>query len=103
MSGGSYDYLYLADDAYELARKREALTRMSERLGGLPWASAAAVETERIAAAFRRLDSYIAASRPLMDVWHAIEWWDSYDSSEDQAREVAAKYEALNELEGVRP
>src|SRR5437868_3372794 len=103
MSGGSYDYLYLAFDAEEIIRKREALSRMSERLAALPWAHVAAVETERIAAAIRRLDSYIAASQPLTDVWHSIEWWDSGDSGEDQAREAARKYESLAELPDAVP
>lgn len=98
MSGGAYDYLCFVEDAGDLANKREALDRMIVRLSGLAYAHPALVETERIAAALRRLDAFLEASRPLMEVWNRVEWWDSGDIGEDQVRAAAAEYAALTEV-----
>jgi hypothetical protein len=101
MSGGSYGYLCYVEDATDLTEKRGELEKMRERLSGLPWAHAAAVETERIAAAVRRLDAYLEASRSLMDVWRAVEWWDSGDTGEDAVRLAAREYESLIDLPSI--
>jgi len=101
MSGGSHDYLCFADDVYELARKREALERMADDLSVLPWAATAAAETQRLLGALRRLDSFVRSSKPLRDVWYAVEWWQSGDYSEAQAREAAREYETLTDLPGA--
>ena len=93
MSGGAYDYLLYADDVYELAKRREALERMAERLEGLPWAPGAARETRRLCSFLDRIDARLQASDDLRQVWKAIEWWDSYDSGEDTTRELVAQYE----------
>jgi hypothetical protein len=100
VSGGSHDYLFTVTDAQDLVEKRAALERMADDLAGHEWAKAAAVETMRLAAALRRLDALIAVSRPLADVWHAYEWWQSLDSSEARAREACRKYAELSELQG---
>ncbi len=96
MSGGSYDYLCFTEDAYGLAGRREALCRMHERLSGLPWGQVAADETARLLSALDRLDSLIRASSALREVWHAVEWWDSSDYSEEQARQITRAYEDLS-------
>jgi hypothetical protein len=95
MSGGSYNYLCFAADLYDLAQKREDLEAMHDRLAALPWARTAADETARILAALDRLDSRIRNSPELREVWRAIEWWDSCDTGEDQARDALRKYEDL--------
>lgn len=94
MSGGSYDYLYVwADDLGELVQRRHHLQEMAERLSGLPYARDAAIETERMLAAIERLEIQVKVrGEALKDVWHAVEWWDSCDWSEERVKEALAKY-----------
>ena len=90
MSGGSYDYLcFKADD---LSGHRGTVEAMAQRLEGLPYASAAAADTRRI---LTLLDDAQALAERLADAWHAIEWWDSGDSSEQGAREALAAYREI--------
>lgn len=89
MSGGSYDYLcYAAGDATDLARKREQLTWMANRLDGMGHilAARATRDVERF------LSAAEYASEALQDVWHAVEWADSGDWSQDQVTPVVAKF-----------
>jgi hypothetical protein len=87
MSGGSYDYLCFS----EFAEAPEPLRRMAERLAGLPYAAKAAADTAGIV---DMLGEAARRAERLNDVWHAIEWWDSGDYGEDEARKVLAAYEA---------
>jgi hypothetical protein len=91
MSGGSYDYLcFKADD---LSGRRGTVEEMAQRLEGLPYASPAAADTRRVLAL---LDEARALAERLSDVWHAVEWWDSGDYGEDDAREAIAKYRDIS-------
>lgn len=95
MSGGSYNYLgsICYDDLAELLGKETDLQAMADRLAGLGYANDAARETEELLVMLRqwkiRADVRV---RRLLDVWHAVEWWDSCDWSEDQVREALGKY-----------
>jgi hypothetical protein len=83
MSGGSYNYLcnrYLSNDT-------EDVERMAARLRELGHEDAAQ-RTEEVVGAMK-----LAASiqEELSDVWRAVEWIDSCDSSEgDERRAVEA-------------
>lgn len=80
MSGGSYSYLCHA----ELASNYQAdLERMAERLEELKVHEAAA-ETRR----FLLPD----ADEALRDLWHAVEWRDSLDWSDEQVAEAVDSY-----------
>jgi len=94
MSGGAYEYLYVwAGDLEELIKRRVVLEAMSERLSGLPYAKDAALETERLLSMIQRFEIQVRArGEALTDVWHAVEWWDSADYSEDQVKEALARY-----------
>lgn len=84
MSGGSYNYLYW--QVGELGGHRGELEAMATRLEGLPYAADAAAATRRILEAI--------SDEKLAKVWRSVEWWDSGDYDEDQAREAVAEYEA---------
>ncbi|MEU1071924.1 MULTISPECIES: hypothetical protein [unclassified Streptomyces] len=93
MSGGSYNYLFTAQDLEDLQARRHDLEEMANRLAGLGYAQDAARETEELLALFRQWETRAALRmRRLADVWHAVEWWDSNDSSEDAVHEALAKY-----------
>lgn len=89
MSGGSYDYLCLRVHALE--DQRGMLENMAMRLEGLPYAAEAAVQTRRV---LRLVDTSTGLADSLTDVWRAVEWWDSNDSSEAGAIEECRKYQA---------
>jgi hypothetical protein len=95
MSGGSYNYLGVIciDDLEELLGKESELREMADRLAGLGYAEDAARETEELLVLLRqwRIRAEVRVKR-LGDVWHAVEWWDSNDYSEDRVKEALAKY-----------
>lgn len=89
MSGGSYDYLcHAAGDAADLAGKHQQMEWMASRLDGMGHILAARA-TRDVA---RLLDGAERTSEALQDVWHAVEWADSGDWSQDQVAPVVAKY-----------
>ncbi|MFE9777712.1 hypothetical protein ACFYPA_06095 [Streptomyces sp. NPDC005775] len=93
MSGGSYNYLYTAQDLEDLQARRHDLEEMAQRLAGLGYAQDAARETEELLLLFRQWETRAAVrTRRLSDVWQAVEWWDSNDSSESSIHEALAKY-----------
>ncbi|MEA5366074.1 hypothetical protein VA596_41560 [Amycolatopsis sp., V23-08] len=93
MSGGSYNYLHCKDPS-EIRGALDDLQRMAERLTGLGYAPRAAAATERLLAVLRDDDPVSDAIADLADVWHAVEWTDSCDWSEDQLRAEVERYEA---------
>lgn len=94
MSGGSYDYLCFKD-AEELcsSQHQSNLEAMSQRLGGLGYAEDAARETEELLLIIRQsmIRIQVRAQR-LSEVWRAVEWWDSGDSSEDGLKQSLDRY-----------
>ncbi|MGQ4343586.1 hypothetical protein [Streptomyces sp. SAS_275] len=93
MSGGSYNYLYAAQDLQDLRSRRYDLEEMATRLAGLGYAQDAARETEELLLLLRQWETRAEVRmRRLADLWHAVEWWDSHDSGEDGVHEALAKY-----------
>lgn len=95
MSGGSYNYLCWHHDG--LAAQRSDVEDMADRLDGLGYAAGPAADTRRVLELLNEArnterEAEKIADR-LQDVWHAIEWWDSFDWSEHQAREKIAAYQ----------
>jgi hypothetical protein len=86
MSGGSYNYLCWHSSG--LGQQRGDIKAMAERLesGGY---FAAARSTRDV---LRLLDGAERAAQALEDVWHAVEWADSGDSSEDRVRGAVAAF-----------
>lgn len=92
MSGGSFNYLFLADSAKETAEKYGSLVEMSDTLE--LWAPGHPV-TRYTRNLVLRLSADIPAS--VKEVWHAVEWTQSSDWTQDQLDEVlAATKEALD-------
>lgn len=90
MSGGSYNYLcHAAGDAHDLTGKSSELEPMAARLEGLGYHRAAA-DTRALVEVIRALETL---SAPLANCWENIEWWDSCDRGEDDARKAAQAYE----------
>lgn len=94
MSGGSYNYLAYTD-ASTLHEKETQLELMTERLAGLGYANDAAKEAIELLLTLRQshnlLDVYMDR---LNGIFHAVEWWDSHDFSEDAVKDALAKYRA---------
>lgn len=95
MSGGSYNYLH-SRDAGDLMGDGSAicdLQDMADRLAGLGWAADAAKDAFDLIAIVRtqktRVDAALARLEP---VFHAVEWWDSCDWSEDRVRDALSMY-----------
>lgn len=94
MSGGYFDYLN-AKSAQELCDSKEHLHEMAEVLREIG-AFKAYRDTARVLAIVELLEQ-AADDNPLMEVWHAIEWWKSADWSMVQAAVVAGNYSAKRE------
>ena len=92
MSGGSYDYLCFEDGA-GLFEYEDQLERMIDRLAGLGYADDAARETAEVLLVIRQSKVRIETMAGRMsDVWKAVEWWDSADTSEDHLKAVLDAY-----------
>ena len=85
MSGGSYDYLFIAEDLFDRYHTIEA---MRDRLAELGHVGAAA-DTQRV---LDGLDQAKSQAKSLSEVWRAVEWLDSGDSGEDQVAEAVAAH-----------
>lgn len=94
LSGGSYNYLCHQLDARNHLDLAD-LEAMRDRLDELAPGSAAARDTAALHAA---LTAPVVAG--LTEVWHDVEWFDSGDYSEDQARAEIAKYEHARRTDG---
>ncbi len=93
MSGGSYNYLFAIQDLEDLQARQYDLEEMANRLAGLGYAQDAARETEELLLLYRQWQVRAETRmRRLADIWHAVEWWDSNDSSEECVHEALAKY-----------
>ncbi|MBY0552873.1 MAG: hypothetical protein K2W95_36655 [Candidatus Obscuribacterales bacterium] len=96
MSGGSYEYI-CNRDSQELAESYgDPLTNMLERLLGLGYANDAATETQGVIDDLAELRALMARidrrMRPVQQVWRAMEWWDSMDSSEEGFRRALEEW-----------
>ncbi|MFJ4925285.1 hypothetical protein [Streptomyces sp. NPDC088736] len=93
MSGGSYNYL-AEHQVGDLEARRGTIEAMRDRLAGLeadgvPGAARAARLTRYV---LIHLDLAEARAQELADVWHAVEWRDSYDWGDEQMREAFAEW-----------
>ncbi len=86
MSGGSYNYLCFYTD--DLHSRGPELDAMHQRLESSGYREAARATREVI----RSLEITRRMAEALADVWQAVEWADSSDWSEDQVREVIARF-----------
>jgi hypothetical protein len=92
MSGGSFNYLF-RKDAAELLGRLSDLEEMADVLARLGYAPDAAEETQTLL-----LDSraFLNRTNPVLErlneVWQAVEWWQSCDSSEEKVREALQTY-----------
>lgn len=92
MSGGSYNNLCYKDPD-DLLGMTEELEMMADRLAGLGYAEDAALETQKMLCNIRQYWNRIEASRQrLQEVWKAVEYWDSRDSSEDSVQSALKMY-----------
>ena len=94
MSGGSFNYLCYRDASQLLSGESDGeLQAMADKLAELEYAADASKETRELILVLRqtkdRVENYISRLR---DIWHAVEWWESGDSSEDDVKENLAKY-----------
>lgn len=93
MSGGSYNYLCYKGPSELLDSGHADLESMALRLAGLGYATDAARETEKLLLILRQTEVQLAARiNRLSAIWHAIEWWDSCDSGEDEVKFALEQY-----------
>ena len=91
MSGGSYNYLCYRDSD-DIFNSRDDLRNMADRLVefGVP---EAATETEKV---IQLMSTYSADMDALLDnlrdLWHAVEWRDSCDSTDADVHRAIAEY-----------
>ncbi|PSB49463.1 hypothetical protein C7B80_01595 [Cyanosarcina cf. burmensis CCALA 770] len=103
MSGGSYNYLYCVADesALELLEQLSDVEAMLQRLRQLDYANEAAQATESLLKELDEFKQLLAQSEPkiqlksqsLMEVWQAVEYWDSRDWFEQRVREAIANFQ----------
>jgi hypothetical protein len=92
MSGGYYEYL-CNKSVDELLNHDSLLQRMADDLAELGYADDAARETMDVLLEVRRFRNRMEARlNRIGDVWHAMEWWQSLDSSEECLKEELTKY-----------
>ena len=89
MSGGSYDYLCFKFG--DRLPDTENLLKMAERLERTYPNTRAVRETEEI---LRCLGKIRKSASLLYEVWHAVEWCDSGDSSEEWVKKAIELLEA---------
>lgn len=83
MSGGKYNYLCYHTD--EIMCRRETLEKMTQDLESVEWAAGIVTANKLI---LLMLDTLKIATEDMQEEWHAIEWWQSGDWSEERARGV---------------
>jgi len=86
MSGGSFNYLYMA----ELTQMQGFVESMRDRLKKLGQPEAAA-RTDCVVQRMREID---ALQVELETIWRAVEWHDSGDSGKEAVDEAIAKWKA---------
>lgn len=100
MSGGSFNYLFLAPGNHTLGSHRTELRELIERLDALackepqgsPLADALALVAYRSRVVERHLSMADTKATALEDVWHAVEWYVDADWGREQMAEVLLKY-----------
>lgn len=94
MSGGSFNYLFLAWELDQLGEHREDIKRMGTVLEGFGLRGVRALEkTKQVLALMDQVDEL---AQQLSDVWHDVEWWQSHDYSRDQIEKVLDEFNERN-------
>lgn len=91
MSGGSFNYLYLAADLGQLGDRRGTIQEMANALTEYrhPGAAIAAADTREVLALLAQADE---VARRLADVWRAVEWHHSADSGTNRVHDALNEY-----------
>lgn len=86
MSGGSYNYVSCKEtDELLSGHYNEDLEEMAKALWKLGYADDAAIETDSLIRTIQQCyDRIESCKNRLSNVWHALEWWESGDSSETE-------------------
>ncbi len=94
MSGGSYNYLFTKEPEELFGwSAKDDLEDMADSLAQLGYAEDAARETLDLLLKVRQIEVHLATRlKRLNDVWPAMEWWHSGDSSEDEVKRALARY-----------
>lgn len=93
MSGGSFNYLCHKDASDLLRAGLSDAQEMGDALAALGYAPDAARETFAVIAEVRAAEARMdALLKRLEPVWHAMEWWQSCDWSEEQFKRALAEY-----------
>lgn len=88
MSGGSYNYLCWAVSTGNVAGRRDDIEAMEKRLQSSGYYAAARATREVL----NMLEAANRIAASLEGVWHAVEWKDSNDYTEDQVIEEIQKF-----------
>lgn len=93
MSGGSFGYLFVKDEADIMSNGLSDLEAMTYELEALVPGHPAAVRTKAL---YEQMAAALGHDRlaDIRDVWRAVEWWRSNDWSVEQVREALDAYEA---------
>lgn len=96
MSGGSFNYLCHAEDPGQRSELDDMIIELATLGERHPAAAEAAAESRIVRAEglSRLSDARDWPPQPLRSVWHAIEWWRSYDWGEDEVVEALTRYSA---------
>lgn len=98
MSGGSFSYLFTVDTIDQALEKREDLDRMASALNLVDSNHPVTLWTKALAA-----QSTAELPLPVKTVWHAIEWWHSNDSNEEEARKILEQTRAWEPPPALHP
>jgi hypothetical protein len=93
MSGGSYNYFYMIDALEDLVSRKYDLEEVGKDLSELEYAQDVARETQDLFSLVRQWEDQ-ANDRiaRLKDVWKALEYWRSNDSTEEDLKKELSKY-----------
>ena len=92
MSGGSFDYLYNKEGT-DLLDAISSLEAMVDQLNEWSLNSLAHKDAQRLLTELNEIAQKLYISRSLREVFHAVEWAVSHDTSKDQALQVIKAYE----------
>lgn len=107
MSGGSYNYLYCAEEMDDLLEKKTALKQMLKRLKEIDRANLAYQETLNLLIIIENYENYLNELNKkinkkiseLQEIWKAIELVDSHDLSEDELSKAVNEFNIFHDNE----
>lgn len=100
MSGGSFNYLYMASDMEDLTHRDNDLAAMRDELIGLD-AEDIAAEIEELRLTLRQVNLRCeVVMRRNRDVLRAVEWWRSADKTRDDVVTTIARHRGADHVDG---